>query len=511
MNKVTITLDDNFIQHVKSINSIDTQPLKAVIYTRVSTEMQPQSALDSQEAVACEFAKCNNIDIIKVFSDKGISGTTDNRPNFQEMIKYVENQNNDIQLIIVYKLDRLFRQEQLFNVYEYRLNKCGVFVLSATEETYKNDIGSRVLKAVTLINNEFEANKIRENVKRGQTYTAKQGKTNGGIAPLGYDINADGKYVVNPEEAKIVKKIFEMKSNGVTYEQMADTLNKQNYRTKIGRKFTKNNFHEILTNPKYKGVFVYNRSAPATEYNKSPNRHKYKSADNIITVKGKIERIVSESLWDSVQPKKNLSGKTNKGKYLLSGLVKCPICHNSYHVDTKGNVQYLRHNKNKTDKCINSIPMDNVKEKVILKVINKIFSKYNVEYFTNNFDTISQTQTASIEQHIKKLKFKINALKVKYDNLLNTLSETTDENIKTSITDKLTSINTEISTYTNSIEKLKNSIPQPPTKDNIRTSKKKLKAFLTNPKNILDSKKLIHSIIDSVYITENDIKVIFKE
>lgn len=155
--------------------------------------------------------------------------------------------------------------------------------------------------------------------------------------------------------------------------------------------------------------------------------------------------------------------------------------------------------------------MDNVKEKVILKVINKIFSKYNVEYFTNNFDTISQTQTASIEQHIKKLKFKINALKVKYDNLLNTLSETTDENIKTSITDKLTSINTEISTYTNSIEKLKNSIPQPPTKDNIRTSKKKLKAFLTNPNNILDSKKLIHSIIDSVYITENDIKVIFKE
>ena len=199
MNKVTITLDDSFIQHVKNINSIDTQPLKAVIYTRVSTEMQPKSALDSQEAVACEFAECNNIDVIKVFSDKGISGTTDNRPNFQEMIKYVENQDNDIQLIIVYKLDRLFRHEQLFNVYEYRLNKCGVFVLSATEETYKNDIGSRVLKAVTLINNEFEAKKIRENVKRGQTYTAKQGKTNGGIAPLGYDINADGKYVVNPE------------------------------------------------------------------------------------------------------------------------------------------------------------------------------------------------------------------------------------------------------------------------------------------------------------------------
>ncbi len=85
---------------------------------------------------------------------------------------------------------------------------------------------------------------------------------------------------------------------------MADTLNKQNYRTKIGRKFTKNSFHEILTNQNIKGVFVYNKSAPATEYNKSPNRHKYKSADNIITVKGKIERIVSESLWDSVQPKK---------------------------------------------------------------------------------------------------------------------------------------------------------------------------------------------------------------
>lgn len=148
MNSQAIYLDESYTQFLKETNKVtDDKPLRAVIYTRVSTEMQPQSALDSQEETAREFANLNGIEVVEVFSDRGISGTTDKRPNFQQMIRYVKEKDSDIHIIIVYKLDRFFRNEQLHHVYEYNLGKRGVFVLSATEETYRADMGTRMFKA----------------------------------------------------------------------------------------------------------------------------------------------------------------------------------------------------------------------------------------------------------------------------------------------------------------------------------------------------------------------------
>lgn len=362
----------------------------------------------------------------------------------------------------------------------------------------------------TLINNENESVKIRQNVKRGQRHAAKQGKTNGGIAPLGYNINSDGRYVINEDEAKIVKQIFKMRHQGMTYTEMAKKLNKKHCKTKVGRQFTKNSFYEILRNPKYKGVFTYNASAPVSEYGKRPNRHKYKDKSEIIELDGQIEAIVSEELWDSVQPKKNVNSKKGRGKYLLSGMVKCHICNNTYQIDTKKDVQYLRHNKGKTDKCRQSIRMDEVEKLVIQKTANKVFSKTNLLNFTENFDEISKEQSESTHKEIKRLKCKVLSLKAKHDNLIDMLSETTDKMAKDSITEKMKNINDEITTYTNEIHKLKKAIPKKPTKEEIKEAKKRLVSYLKNPKNMAESKKLLHGLIDVIYISDEGVNVKFK-
>ena len=107
-------LSPDYKKYIASANSLnDDRPIRAVIYTRVSTELQPQSALNSQEEVSREFAELNGIEVVQVFSDRGISGTTAQRPQFQDMIKYVANKDNAIQTVIVYKPDRFFRNEQL--------------------------------------------------------------------------------------------------------------------------------------------------------------------------------------------------------------------------------------------------------------------------------------------------------------------------------------------------------------------------------------------------------------
>lgn len=511
MTSQAIKLDNEYLNMIKTMHSlVDGQPIKAVGYTRVSTGLQPKSALESQEAVIREFAKLNGIEVEEVYSDRGISGTTDQRPEFQQMIKHVKDKDSDIQMIIVYKLDRFFRNELLHHVYDYELGKCGVFVLSATEQTYKDDMGTRVLKAVNLINNENEATKIRQNVKRGQTHTAKQGKTNGGIAPLGYDINEDGKYIINEAEAEIIRKIFKMRADGMTYEQMAKELNRLHYKTKIGRAFTKNSFYEIITNPKYKGVFIYNRSAPVTEYGKRPNRHKHKSSEETIVLEGQIDAIVSEALWDSVQPRKNSKITTNKGKYLLSGLITCPVCGASYQVDTKKGVKYLRHNKGKTIECINSRLMDVVESEVVKKAVNKIFSKVNTTYFINNFNDISKSESSLVDKHITKLNIKISALRKKKDNLLDSLSDTSDKAVRDDINSKLERINKEISAHTKKIQDLKKSIPQNPTKEEVLKAKSKLKSYILNPDNLVDANKLLREVIDCVHIVDGGIEINFK-
>lgn len=506
-----ILLEKPFVAHVKDVNNLASeQPIRAVTYTRVSTEMQPQSALESQAEVAKEFAEKNGIEIVASFSDRGISGTTDQRPQFQEMIKFSKDERNHIHLIVVYKLDRFFRNEQLHHVYEYELGKHGVFVLSATEETYKADMGTRMFKAFTLINNENEAIKIRQNVKRGQTHTARQGKTNGGIAPLGYDINSEGRYIVNKDEAEIIKQIFKMRHQGMTYVQMAEKLNKKHYKTKVGRSFTKNSFVEILSNPKYKGKFVYNRSVAVSEYGKRPNRHKYKDKTEIIEAEGQIEAIVSEKLWDSVQPKKAVSRKKGKGKYLLSGLVQCGECGEMYQVDTKKDIKYLRHNGTRKDACTALIQMGKVETSVINKVLNRIYSDESIDYFLNHFQKISHQQAEAQTERMKKLKHRIIQLKTQRDNYISSLSTLTDKETVAEVEVKIKETRRHIKELSEELEHLKNEIPQKPSREEVIKSKAKLRRMMKSPENQFKTRELLNRLVERVEIKKGKATVIFK-
>lgn len=426
------------------------------------------------------------------------------------MIKFSKNKENHIHLIIVYKLDRFFRNEQLHHVYEYELGKHGVFVLSATEETYKADIGTRVFKALTLINNENEAIKIRQNVKRGQTHTARQGKTNGGIAPLGYDINSEGKYVINKDEAEIVRQIFKMRHQGMTYVQMAEALNKKHYKTKVGRSFTKNSFVEILSNPKYKGKFVYNRSVAASEYGKRPNRHKYKGKTEIIELDGQIEAIVSEKLWESVQPKRTVNRKKGKGKYLLSGLVRCRECGETYQIDTKKSTKYLRHNGTRKAACTALIQMDKVETSVIDKVLNKIYSEESVDYFLNHFQNISHQQTEAQTVRMKKLKRRIVQLKTKCDNYIESLSTLTDKKTVAEVEAKIKETRRHIKELSGELKCLKNEIPQKPSREEVIESKAKLRMMMKSPENQLKTRELLNCLVECVEIKNGKVTVIFK-
>ena len=89
--------------------------IKAIAYIRVSSEKQVENySLDFQDRILKRYAETNNIKLVRVFREEGYSATNINRPAYKEMIKYLEE--NDIDVILVHKLDRLHRDEtNMFN------------------------------------------------------------------------------------------------------------------------------------------------------------------------------------------------------------------------------------------------------------------------------------------------------------------------------------------------------------------------------------------------------------
>lgn len=105
----------------------------------------------------------------------------------------------------------------------------------------------------------------------------------GGIPPLGYEVNKDKTFRFNEIEAAAVRLIFQMYADGCGYTEILRAPATHGYKTKCGRSFGSNSLHDLLTNEKYVGTYAASRDARG-----HMNRHRYKSADQIIRIPNEI-------------------------------------------------------------------------------------------------------------------------------------------------------------------------------------------------------------------------------
>ncbi len=296
--------------------------MKAAIYARYSSDNQREESIDAQVRAISEYAQRNGITVVKTYVDEAESAKTDDRPNFQKMIRDCTEGIYDC--IIVHKLDRFSRNRYDSAFYKKKLKENGIRLISILEnldDSPESIILESVLEGMAEY---YSANLARETMK-GLKETALKCRHTGGLPPLGYDIGDDKGYKLNLLEAPAVKKIFEMYSDGVSYDMIVDWLNKNGYRTKRGELFGKNSIAAILSNEKYTGVFIFNRTK------RKVNSHKNKPVDEIIRIPDGMPRIIEDVLWLEVQKKleKNRfkGGKHRaKNEYLLTGLIKCGKC-----------------------------------------------------------------------------------------------------------------------------------------------------------------------------------------
>lgn len=290
--------------------------MKAGLYARVSREEQAEGySIDEQLHAMREFCQARRWEIAAEYIEPGVSGTTEDRPAFQEALSDAETGKYNI--LVTHQLDRFFRNLQLQLETLGQLGQWNVSYVSVTEQIdYSTPQGMLFLSMLGAFNEYYVANLRRETIK-GKRARAREGLSNSSIAPYGYRREEDNDvFQVDKAEAEVIRLAFELYATGTHSDlTVAEELNKRGYkpsgRSRSG-KWTREGLRYLLDNPFYKGKV----------------RHQDKTYD------GLHEPIVDEELWGRVQrmrrrrgmKKGRGGGRRKEHKYLLAQLVKCSHC-----------------------------------------------------------------------------------------------------------------------------------------------------------------------------------------
>lgn len=247
-----------------------------------------------------EYAKRNDYNVIAEYIDRAISGTTDNRLQFQKMIE--DSNKKAFQGVLVYQFDRFSRNRYDSATYKNKLKKNGVRVFSA-RENISEDASGILMESMLEGMAEYYSVELSQKVKRGMAINGEKCLYNGGNIEIGLKVDKDKHYQIDEETAPIVRKIFDMYSSGSTIAEI------MKYLESIGIKYTKGRIRNVLENKKYIGIYTY----------------KGKETTNV------IPQIIDNELFEEVQKKlaknkKSRSRLKTKTEYILTTKLFCGHC-----------------------------------------------------------------------------------------------------------------------------------------------------------------------------------------
>lgn len=233
---------------------------RACVYTRVSTDEQVRTghSLEEQERMCKAAIESKGWEYIGTYSDPGISGRTMARPGLQKMLEGIKAK--EIDAVVVYKLDRLSRkQRDTMAILEDIIMPNDIALVSLNEALDTSTPWGRGMIGILCAFNQMESETIAQRTKMGREAKAAKGGYAGGKPPIGYRA-VNGELEIVPEEAEIVRKVFEMRKAGGTLLGITAALNAAGYRTKKGYEFKHSAIQNILANEDtYRGHYKYGK------------------------------------------------------------------------------------------------------------------------------------------------------------------------------------------------------------------------------------------------------------
>ena len=476
-------------------------------------------SIDAQIRAIEEYADKNDIKIVNKFIDRAKSATSDKRPAFQEMIKYCEADNTGISMVIVHKLDRFSRDKYDSAMYKQKLKVKGIRVVSVLENL-DNSPESLILESVIEGMAQYYSANLAREVAKGQKENALKALHNGGDAPLGYDVAFDKTYLVNEEEAQAVKIIFDMYVNGYSYSNIIDKLNDLGYKTKRGNKFGKNSLHGILSNEKYTGVYVFNKTQ-RKGVNGKRNGHKQKSDDEIIKVEGGMPQIIDREVFlqaqEMMQKRKKAPGSHKATTlYLLTGLIRCGECGHAMQgnrrKDKYGN-DYISYRcgcrKQKRDCKNKEIKRDYLEEFVLTELEKHVLNDEAIPVLSKALNERLKTKSNDNHEMLTNLRNKLEKVNKEIENILNAIMSGIVNNVLKNKLDELEKVKLNLELKINELSVESDDVVSVDiTEDQIRSMFGKFKDFVLT-RNLPECKKFIGDYIKEVIVYKDHIEVIF--
>lgn len=307
------------------------------VYARVSTGMQAEEGLSiaAQLAEMREYAAQRGWAIAAEFVDAGETGRTLDRPGFKELEAAIRQGACDV--VLVHELSRLSRS--VFDTFAFFeiLGKYNVGFASVKEPQFdlSTPTGRLLLTFIAAIN-QYYIDILRLHTKKSKRQRARQGLYNASTLPYGYRHEGDPRTppVIVEEEAKAVRLAFERYATGrYSYQAIADLLNDAGYRTRRGRRFSKDTVNDMIRNPFYIGKVVYKEGRRGNVGEVYDGLH---------------EPIISESIWEAtvrVRGRHHHASRDFQRKirpYLLSRISRCHVCGRKLRVQGSQRYTYYR-------------------------------------------------------------------------------------------------------------------------------------------------------------------------
>lgn len=351
----------------------------AVIYARYSSDSQSEQSIEGQLRVCNEYAKNNNILVLKTYIDRAMTGTNDNRPDFLQMIE--DSKKHQWQIVIVYKFDRFSRNKYETTKHKKTLKDNGVKVVSATE--YIPDSPEAIiLESMIEGYAEYYSAELSQKVKRGMNETRQKGNFTGGYLIYGYKVE-NHKVVIDEEKAEVVRFIYEQYARGVYVKDIIKTLTEKGIFNR-GKKFAKNTVYNILKNEKYSGVYHHNGETFTNMY----------------------PQIVPTDLFEIVRKKveqNKYGSRSVEVVYLLRNKVKCGYCGSpiSAECGTAKNGEKKRYYKCLGRKHKNGCTKSQVRKEILEKYVldNVVEQMSKPEILEKAVDYLLQVQENRIKQN----------------------------------------------------------------------------------------------------------------
>lgn len=283
----------------------------AVVYARYSSHKQGEQSVEGQLAAAKAYAEARGYTIIHEYVDRAMTGRNDNRDEFQQMLS--DCAKKQFTVIIVWKVDRFGRNREEITFNKYRCKKNGVRVEYVAENMGEGP-ESVILESVLEGMAEYYSLQLSQNIRRGNRENAKKCLFTGGRVPLGYKLDKDHAFVIDPDTAPLVRRIYAMYVEGKTITEIIAQLNAEGLHTGQGNPYTKNSLRTVLTNEKYIGVYVFKPGTP----------------DEIRTENG-VPAIVDKDTFYKVQKLLSINqrapaAKWSRADYLLTNKLFCGSC-----------------------------------------------------------------------------------------------------------------------------------------------------------------------------------------